>query len=139
MLLKSTTSLLLVIGLSIAANSALADLVKPPTIKKIESLGSTSKKIIKQKPAVKYIVVKACNTGEFLFLQEKTKKSGSPFWQVRLADGKASTKDVLIATDTRFSLVQNQTQGLNPVILSEIRNYSTKALMEMDIQGQNCI
>jgi hypothetical protein len=89
------------------------------------------------KSKVKYSVVKACQ-GEFLFLKESTKKSGSPYWQVRLGDGKAKVKDVLVATDARFSLVQNQTQNLSPVVLSEIRNYNSKDLMEMDAKNMIC-
>jgi len=57
---------------------------------------------------------------------------------VRLADGKAVSKDILVATDARFSLVQNQTKGSAPVILSEIRSYGTKDLMQTDLKSMNC-
>jgi hypothetical protein len=90
------------------------------------------------KSSVKYSVVKACNQGEFLFLKESTKKSGSPYWQVRLSDGNAVSKDILVATDARFSVVQNQTKGLAPVVLSEIRSYPSKVLMEMDLKNMVC-
>jgi len=139
-------------GLALIAPVA-ANLVQPPKSQdpaqpdKIlkapkDNTAATAKKLADaakpNKPKVKYSVVKACNQGEFLFLKESTKKSGFLYWQVRLSDGKVKVKDVLVATDARFSLVQNQTQSLAPVVLSEIRSYSTKDLMEMEAKNLVC-
>lgn len=100
---------------------------------------TTIKKINKAlKPVAKYTVYKSCNDREFLFLRETTKKSGSPYWQVRRSDGVAQPKDILIATDTRFTLVQNQTRQSSPLVLAEIRSYSTKDLMDTDLKHMNC-
>ncbi|MDX1976355.1 MAG: hypothetical protein SFT94_01660 [Pseudanabaenaceae cyanobacterium bins.68] len=135
------------VSVAIAApNSATDDQAQPPQQKPLKSRqqlnqqnAATLKKINNAlKPVAKYTVYKSCNDQEFLFLRETTKKSGSPYWQVRRSDGVAQPKDVLVASDIRFTLVQNQTRQSAPLVLSEIRSYSTKELMNTDLKYMNC-